>query len=94
MIYLVITALAIYFTYIISWIWGWKKNNVNTPKISENKISLIIPCRNEAKNIDKLFSNLLNQKFVNYKFAKKKYAPYKNIFLFSEKSTKIVYLCF
>jgi hypothetical protein len=39
-------------------------------------------------------SNLSNQKFVNYKFAKKKYGPYKNIFLFSEKSTKIVYLCF
>lgn len=53
MLYIVFIVLFIYYFYVFGWIWGWiKTENTVTENIkSEIKISIIIPCRNEEKNV-------------------------------------------
>lgn len=65
MIYIAVLLMFIYSSYIFWWICGWKKTDEYIPNSESNikKISIIVPCRNESKNIIQLIECIKNQNF-------------------------------
>lgn len=66
---LVILTLGIYALQVLFFIYGWSKNFSFEPKGIEKvtlPISIIIPCRNEEKNIRQLISVIAQQSYQNF----------------------------
>jgi poly-beta-1,6-N-acetyl-D-glucosamine synthase len=68
MVILATAAFCLYFIFTITLYQGWRR--VTTPKnrssVSERMISVVVPARNESKNILSLLKGLLNQTYHKY----------------------------